>query len=122
MPSDWPRGGYRLAADSDLPSFPIREGCKRLLSPLEMCEVFEVSAVLAMEYDGVDGVTVARAVGVIERSHRAQTAGLHCSQYTIGEPRPGGWRNDMRRCLRAGKVRVADVSMVRIGLSWARGC
>jgi len=67
-----------LAAESDLPSLPILEGCRRLLSPLE---VFVVSAVLAMEYDGVDGVTVARAVGVIESSHEAQTAGLHFFQY-----------------------------------------
>jgi hypothetical protein len=93
-----------LAADSDLPSLPFLEGCRRLLSPLEM---FDVSAVLAMEYDGVDGVTVARAVGVIESSHEAQTAGLHCSQYAteylsqcFGGPRPEICRN-MRRWLRA---------------------
>ena len=68
-----------LAADSDLPSLPILEGCRRLLSPLDWLEVLDVSAVLAMEYDGVDGVTVVRAVGVIE--HEVLTAGLHCFQY-----------------------------------------
>jgi hypothetical protein len=70
-----------LAADSDLPSLPILEGCRRLVSPLDWLEMLDVSAVLAMEYDGVDGVTVARAVGVIESSHEAQTAVLHCFQY-----------------------------------------
>jgi hypothetical protein len=96
-----------LAADSDLPSLPILEGCRRLLSPLEMLDVFDVSAVLAMEYDGVDGVTVARAVGVIECSHEAQTAGPHFFQYAteylsqcFGGPRPEICRN-MRRWLRA---------------------